>query len=198
VDLLSFAPGGDAGAAAEWPSPGLRLLSVGRLHPQKGHRVLLDAIARARSAGATLSLLVAGEGAERGALEAQAAGLGLQGHVRLAGRREVRPLLAAADVFVFPSLYEAAGIALLEAMACALPVVASRTGGIPEVVEDGVSGILVAPGDADDLARALAALERDPERRRRLGLAARARAEAFDVSATVRALEGLYEEVAGT
>jgi glycosyltransferase involved in cell wall biosynthesis len=196
VDLRSFAPGGDTRAAAEWPSPGLRLLSVGRLHRQKGHRVLLDAMARARSTGATLSLLVAGEGAERGPLEAQAAGPGLHGHVRFAGRRDVRPLLAAADVFVFPSLYEAVGIALLEAMACALPVVASRTGGIPEVVEDGVSGVLVAPGDADDLARALAELERDPERRRRLGVAARRRAEAFDVGATVGALEAIYEEVA--
>jgi glycosyltransferase involved in cell wall biosynthesis len=197
VDLRSYAPGGDARAAAEWPSPGLRLLSVGRLHPQKGHRVLLDAMSAARAAGARLSLLVAGEGGERPALEAQVAALGLQGGVRFAGRRDVRPLLAAADVFVFPSLYEAVGIALLEAMACALPVVASRTGGIPEVVEDGVSGILVAPGDADDLARALIALERDPERRRRLGVAARARAEAFDVGATVRALESVYEEVAG-
>jgi glycosyltransferase involved in cell wall biosynthesis len=197
VDLLSFAPVRDASAAGEWPSPGLRLLSVGRLHPQKGHRVLLDAIARARGAGASLSLLVAGEGAERAALEAQAAALGLQGQVRFAGRREVRPLLAAADVFVFPSLYEAAGIAMIEAMACALPVVASRAGGIPEVVEDGVSGILVAPGDADALARALAALAGDPERRRRLAAAARTRAEAFDVNATVRALEDVYEGAAG-
>jgi len=196
VDLLSFAPRRDASAAGEWPSPGLRLLSVGRLHPQKGHRVLLDAIARARGAGGSLSLLVAGEGAEHPALEAQAGALGLRGCVRFAGRREVRPLLAAADVFVFPSLYEAAGIAMIEAMACALPVVASRAGGIPEVVEHGVSGILVAPGDADELARALTALEGDPERRRRLAAAARTRAEAFDVRATVRALEGIYEEVA--
>jgi len=196
IDLLSFAPGGDAGAAAEWPAPGRRLLSVGRLHPQKGHRVLLDAMAAAREGGARLSLLVAGEGAERSALEAQASALGLQDRVRFTGRREVRPLLAAAEVFVFPSLYEAVGIALLEAMACACPVVASRTGGIPEVVEDGVSGVLVAPGDAGELARALAALDRDPERRRRLGAAARARAEAFDIQATVRALELLYEELA--
>ena len=196
VDLQAFTPGGDDRAAAEWPAGGLRLLSVGRLHPQKGHRVLLDAMAAARQAGAQLSLLVAGEGAERAALEAQAGALGLPGHVRFAGRRDVLPLLAAADVFVFPSLYEAVGIALLEAMACARPVVASRTGGIPEVVEDGVSGILVTPGDALGLARVLATLERDPERRRRLGKAARARAEAFDIRSTVRSLEALYEEVA--
>lgn len=197
VDLQAFAPAARGGAAAEWPAPGLRLLSVGRLHPQKGHRVLLDAIGRAREAGTPLSLLVAGEGAERAALEAQAGALGLQGQVRLAGRRDVHALLASADVFVFPSLYEAVGIALLEAMASGLPVVASRTGGIPEVVEDGVSGILVAPGDAEDLARALVSLDRDPERRRRLGAAARARAEAFDIRVTVRALEDLYDEVAG-
>jgi glycosyltransferase involved in cell wall biosynthesis len=196
VDLQAFAPGGDDRAMAEWPSAGQRLLSVGRLHPQKGHRVLLDAMAGARQAGAQLSLLVAGEGAERAALEAQASALGLQGHVRLAGRRDVRPLLAAADVFVFPSLYEAVGIALLEAMACARPVVASRTGGIPDVVEDGVSGMLITPGDALGLAGALAALERDPELRRTLGKAARARAEAFDIRTTVHSLEVLYEEVA--
>jgi glycosyltransferase involved in cell wall biosynthesis len=196
VDLEAFAPDGDDRAAAEWPAAGLRLLSVGRLHPQKGHRVLLDAMAGARQAGAQLSLLVAGEGAERTALEAQVSALGLQGHVRFAGRRDVRPLLAAADVFVFPSLYEAVGIALLEAMACARPVVASRTGGIPDVVEDGVSGMLTTPGDALGLARALAALERDPERRRTLGKAARARAEAFDIRTTVQSLEALYEEVA--
>jgi len=116
--------------------------------------------------------------------------------VRFAGRRDVRPLLAAADVFVFPSLYEAVGIALLEAMACARPVVASRTGGIPDVVEDGVSGMLTTPGDALGLARAIAALERDPERRRALGKAARARAEAFDIRTTVQSLEAIYEEVA--
>jgi glycosyltransferase involved in cell wall biosynthesis len=196
VDLEAFAPGGDAGAAGEWPSPGLRLLSVGRLHLQKGHRVLLDAMAAARQAGAALSLLVAGEGAERAALEAQASRLGLQAHVRLAGRCDVRPLLHAADVFVFPSLYEAVGIALLEAMACGRPIVASRTGGIPEVVKDGVSGQLVTPGDAGDLARALVLLAGDPARRRRLGEAARARAEAFDIRATVRSLEDLYDEVA--
>jgi glycosyltransferase involved in cell wall biosynthesis len=198
IDLEAFTPERDERAATEWPSAGLRLLSVGRLHPQKGHRVLLDAMAAARPAGARLSLLVAGEGAERAALEAHAEALGLRDQVRFAGRREVRPLLAAADVFVFPSLYEAVGIALLEAMASALPVVASRTGGIPEVVEDGVSGMLVTPGDALGLARALAALERDPERRRGLGKAARARAEAFDVRRTVRSLEAIYEEVART
>jgi glycosyltransferase involved in cell wall biosynthesis len=196
VDLQAFAPGGDDRAAAEWPSPGLRLLSIGRLHPQKGHRVLLDALAAARQTGAQLSLLVAGEGAERAALQAQASALGLQGHVRFAGRRDVRPLLAAADVFVFPSLYEAVGIALLEAMACARSIVASRTGGIPEVVEDGVSGMLVAPGDAGELARALATLERDPPLRRQLGEAARRRAQGFDIRLTVRALEDLYQEVA--
>jgi len=75
-------------------------------------------------------------------------------------------------------------------------VVASRTGGIPEVVEDGVSGMLTTPGDALGLARALAALERDPERRRTLGQAARARAEAFDIRTTVRSLEAIYDEVA--
>src|SRR5262249_24656144 len=173
VDLEAFAPGGgdDGAARGEWPGPGLRLLSVGRLHPQKGHGVLLDAMGRTAARGASLSLVIAGEGTLRPVLEEGIRRLGLDGSVRLAGRRgDVRELLRAADVFVFPSLYEAVGIALLEAMASGLPVVASRTGGIPEVVEDGASGRLVPPGDAEALAEALAALARDPDERRRLAV----------------------------
>jgi glycosyltransferase involved in cell wall biosynthesis len=80
-------------------------------------------------------------------------------------------------------------------MASRRPVVASRVGGIPEVVEDGVSGVLVPPGDAGALAEALAGVAADPERRRRLADGARRRAEAFDIRTTVSALESLYREV---
>jgi starch synthase len=107
-------------------------------------------------------------------------------------RNDIRDLLRATDVFAFPSIYESVGVALLEAMACGLAVVASRVGGIPEIVTDGVSGLLVPPGEATPLAEALIRLTRDPKHRIALGQAARERALAFDIHGQVRALEELY------
>jgi L-malate glycosyltransferase len=196
VDVEHFSPG-PAPPAADWPGGGLRMLHVGRLHPQKGHRFLIEALARARGRGMDAGLALVGEGPLRGELAEQVARLGLDGRVRFLGRRDdVRELLRAADVFVFPSLYEAAGIALLEAMACGKPVIASRTGGIVEIVREGVDGMLVAPGDAEELASALGRLAAAPALRSRLGAAARSRALEFDIRRTVRAVEAVYEEVA--
>jgi len=198
VDLEEYSPG-DAphtGGGA-WSGGGTRLLAVGRLHAQKGHGVLLEAAARCREDGLSLSLALVGEGPLRAALEERARRLGLEGQVRFLGRRDdVRDLLRAAEVFVFPSLYEAVGIALLEAMACGTAVVASRAGGIPEIVREGESGLLVRPGDASDLANALARLARDPPERARLGRGARSRAMMFDIRQTVRELESVYTGLA--
>ena len=193
VDLEQYSPGDSPHNGAAWGGDGTRLFAVGRLHAQKGHGVLLEAIARCRAEGVALSLALVGEGPLRAVLEEQARRLGLEEQVRFLGRRDdVRDLLRAAEVFVFPSLYEAVGIALLEAMACGTAVVASRAGGIPEIVQDGESGLLVRPGDAADLANALARLARDPAERARLGLGARRRAMTFDIRQTVRELESLY------
>ncbi len=193
VDLFSPGPGTLTG---DWPGPGLRLLSVGRLHPQKGHAVLLDALAQLRAQGPEASLLIVGEGSIQGQLKERIRRLGLSAVVRLGGRREdIRDLLRSADLFVFPSLYEAVGIALLEAMACGRPVVASDTGGIPEIVEHGTSGMLVPPGDSARLADSLGMLLKDPGRRQRLGDTARARALQFDVRRTAQATEALYERL---
>jgi glycosyltransferase involved in cell wall biosynthesis len=117
--------------------------------------------------------------------------------VRFLGRRDdVADLLAACDVFVLPSRREGLGVAALEAMALARPVVASRVGGLAEAVEDGRTGLLVGPGDTAALAAALARLLREPELRARLGAAGPARvAEDHSVSRLVESYEALYLEM---
>lgn len=131
-------------------------LYAGRLVPEKGLDVLLaawPAVLR-EVRGAHLALVGAGE--QREALEAQAAGLGLAGRVSfVGGRDEVAPLLQAADLFVLPSYAEGLPVALLEAMACGLPAVATAVDGTADVLEDGVTGRLVPPGDAAALAAGL-------------------------------------------
>jgi glycosyltransferase involved in cell wall biosynthesis len=119
---------------------------------------------------------------------------GLEGEITLMGGvGDVRGLLWALDIFVLPSLMEGLGVALLEAMACALPAIASRTGGIADVIEDGVSGVMVAPGDSDQLRAALRRLAAARELRVALGAVARARAiEHFSMAAMAHRTLELY------
>jgi glycosyltransferase involved in cell wall biosynthesis len=129
---------------------------VARLEVEKGHRTLLDAWPAVLAVHPEAWLLVVGEGSEREALEHQAEGLGITGRVVFAGRREDVPAVTAAlDVAVLPSYREAQGLSVLEAMALGRPVIASRVGGIPEMIEDGVSGLLVAPNDPGALGAAI-------------------------------------------
>jgi glycosyltransferase involved in cell wall biosynthesis len=168
------------------------VLHVGRLHPQKGQDLLVDAFARARQKVPRLVLFLVGEGKFREGLEERTRAANLSEAVRFGGaRRDIVPYYKAADIFVFPSRYEAFGIALLEAMAAGLPVVASRTGGIPELATEGAA-LLVPVGDVNSLASALASLAEDPARRACLGTAARARAASFDVRLHLPRLEQLY------
>jgi glycosyltransferase involved in cell wall biosynthesis len=133
---------------------GVLAVYSGRLLRGKGLETFLDAFTAIadRAAGLGLVLLGSGEGqalSVEDELRRRVAERGLGTRVAFAGRRErVEDYLRAADLFVFPSVFEALGIALVEAAACALPAIASRTGGIVDVIEDGVSGRLVAPGDA--------------------------------------------------
>jgi len=155
----------------------LRILNVGRLAPVKGQAVLVDAIARLRDDGVDVRCTVAGAGPERPPLERQIADADLGDRVTLAGavgQDAIRELYAAADVFCLPSFRESLPVVLMEALAMELPVVATRIMGVPELVEDELSGLLVSPGRADELAAALARLAQDPELRRRLGRAGRA------------------------
>jgi len=156
------------------------ILFAGRLRTRKAVAVLLEAFARLRSEQPTATLVIAGDGEQRVALEAHARRLEVSGTVRFAGsqpRDAMAEWYAGADVFCLPSLYEGFPLAILEAMAAGLPVVATAVAGIPEAVEAGVTGLLVPPEDSDALARALAELAADPERARRMGEAGRRRVE---------------------
>ena len=129
---------------------------VARLEAEKGHRVLLEAWPLVLAANPDAWLLVVGEGSERNSLEAQAGSLGISEHVVFTGRREDVPAVTAAlDVAVLPSYREAQGLSVLEAMALSRPVVASNVGGIPEMIEDGVTGLLDPPGNREALAAAI-------------------------------------------
>jgi len=149
--------------------------TVGVLENRKGHPYLLEAIARIGSPS-TLCL-IAGDGSMRSEFEQYAAKLGISGQVQFLGRIEPsRALLWALDIFVFPSLREGLGVAAIEAAACGLPTVASKVGGLGEVVGDGESGILVAPGNAPELAEGISRLAASPHERDTMGAAARKRA----------------------
>jgi glycosyltransferase involved in cell wall biosynthesis len=174
-----------------------RLIAVGRLKAPKDFVTLVRALAALR--GRTYEALIVGDGPDRGAVEAEIERLGLEGRVQLAGERsDVPELLAASDVFVLSSRSEGLPVSVLEAMAAQLPVVASRVGGLGELVVDGETGLLVPPGDETALAEALGRLVDDRELRRRLGAAGRARAEdSFDLSAFRRAHLDLYDRQLG-
>jgi glycogen synthase len=150
------------------------VLFVGRLASNKGLVPLVRAFASLAAHDPTANLVLIGEdGGARASVEAEIARLGLGSRVRMPGfladERRLAAAFRGARLFVLPSEYEAFGLVLLEAMAQGTPVVASRVGGIPEFVEDGKAGRLVAPGDADALARALRELWDDEATRRSMG-----------------------------
>jgi glycosyltransferase involved in cell wall biosynthesis len=176
---------------------GLVLGVVGRLEEQKGHAYLLAALPEVRRQVPKLTLLLVGEGRRQAALSRQVRDLGLADTVRFLGtRRDLGEIFRALDMFVHPSLWEGLPLALLKAMGAGLPVVATRVSGALEAIEDGINGRLVAPGDPEDLARAILELARQPEERRRLGDAARNTvAERYSLEAMLERLEELYLEL---
>ncbi len=143
-------------------------LAAGRLEPQKDYATLLHAVARGAADGSTAALWIAGQGRERAALEALAAELGLGDRVRLLGlRHDVPGLLAAADALVLSSAWEGLPNVVLQAMAARRPVVATAVGGIPELVREGVTGLLAPPRRPVVLAAAMRTVEHLPEADRR-------------------------------
>jgi glycosyltransferase involved in cell wall biosynthesis len=151
---------------------------VANLRAIKGHTFLIQAFAELFAGGPRCRLLLVGEGPLRVQLEDQVQRLGLTGSVTFCGAAtELRPIFAASDVFVMPSLIEGMSNAILEAMAAGLPVVATRVGGNVDVIIDGQSGLLVEAASPRALADAMAQLASDPSRRATLGSAARARVE---------------------
>ncbi len=182
--------------------PGAAIVfAAGRIQPYKGFHVLLDAAAiLAREGIEGLAIVLCGEGAALPELRRQAERLGLQCVHFLGKRDDVPALLSSATLSVVPSLWsEAFGLSVVEAMAAGVPVVASAMGGIPELVEDGVSGAIVPPGEAEALAAAMGALLRDAALRSRMAEEGRRRAtRRFSIDGTVEALHevlnGVLEE----
>ncbi|HEX5387598.1 MAG TPA: N-acetyl-alpha-D-glucosaminyl L-malate synthase BshA [Gemmatimonadales bacterium] len=149
-------------------------------------------IARAMPA----TLLMVGDGPDRPEAEHEAAELGVSESVRFLGRLDsVAPLLQATDLFLLPSQSESFGLAALEAMACGAPVVASRAGGLPEVIDDGVTGILEPVGSVEAMGRRAIELLRDPPRLAEMREAAVAKAHEFSADRMVPRYEALYAEV---
>lgn len=205
VDLEVFGPrpstghgpavgGGDAGSEVV-------MGAVARLSKEKGLHYLLEAFAVVAGRYPGARLVLAGEGPERRRLERLAARLGLRERVRFLGEvphEQVPQVLQGLDVFVMPSTYEGFGVAALEAEAVEVPVVASSIHGIPDVVVDGETGLLVPPRDRQALAEALLRLAGDADLRRRLGRAGRAFvAEHYSWEQNTAQMEALYEAVLG-
>ena len=145
---------------------------MGRLEREKGHSVLLDAIARLRDHGTTVQLDLVGDGTRLEALQWQARELGIDDRVTFSGavgQDRIREHYRRADVFCLPSLGEGIPVVLMEALAMGLPAIASNTMGIPELIEDGVTGLLVPAGRPDELGHAIERLARDRSLGRRLG-----------------------------
>ncbi len=169
---------------------------VARLEHEKGHPTLLEAWPRVMRRVPNARLLVVGEGSRRAELEAQAAELGITGSVIFTGRRDDVPAVTAAlDVAVLPSYREAQGLTILEAMALSRPVVASAVGGIPEMIEDGRTGLLVPPHDPDALAAAIVRLLTDHPYADMLARGGHDLVhERFCVELMVYAVEEIYDE----
>lgn len=195
---IRLQPANGQGPQGEWAGfkpGGLRLGCVGRLSREKGHDLLIRAVSQLVSAGADCRLFILGDGKRRRALEKLVGDAGLEERIFLAGYRErAYRYLRYCDIWVLPSLREGLPITLLEAMQQSCPIVATRVGAVPEVLEQGKAGMLVEPGDSEALAGAIETLHADPDRARRLGATARAIARR-DYS--VQAMERAYREIYG-
>lgn len=190
LDLSRFEPTPRADSSGP-----LRLLTIGRLEAVKGYPMLLDALKQAREAGHDVTLEMIGDGPMRGVVERRVAELGLGQAVRLAGligQDSIQERIEAADALVVSSFMEGIPVVLMEAMAKGRPVISTSVGGVPELVEDGVSGILCRTGSARELADAIARLAGARARFAEMGRAGRARIEhEFDIADTGRRLAAL-------
>lgn len=177
------------------------VLYGGALRSRKALAVLLVALVELRRSFPRATLLLAGDGEQRSALERQARELGIVEAVRFLGavpRQEMARWYGSVDIFCLPSIYEGFPVTILEAMSVGLPIVATTVAGIPEAVEEGVSGYLVEPEDARALAAALGRLAGDPALRRRMGTAAsRTVRERYTIRAISARYFALFEELTG-
>lgn len=187
----------DARVALGLPADALIVGTVGRLVAVKDHVSLVEAVAQLRHQGFAPLLLVAGDGPLKGEIEQRAAALGITSQVRLLGHRpDVEVVLAVLNVFVLSSVSEGLSNTILEAMASGLPVVATNVGGADELVDEGVTGLLVPARAPAAMARAMGLLFADGAIRAAMGTAARHRVEAqFSLTEMVRRYEALYVDM---
>ncbi|MBW4981168.1 glycosyltransferase family 4 protein [Mameliella sp. CS4] len=172
------------------------LLFVGRLAGVKGVPILIEALRGLAPDTPNLRLTIIGDGPDRAALESQAQGLPIT-FTGYQSQSEVAETLATADLFVLPSFAEGVPVVLMEAMASYVPVITTRIAGVPELVAQGTSGLLVAPGDASGLRDAIKALADDPARRLRMGAEGRAKVETeFNITREAGWLSALFRDYA--
>lgn len=172
----------------------LVILHIGRFAPQKNHRFLMEAFALALKDSPNMQLWLVGEGPLRPVIEQVVMEKGLESNVVFLGlRKDVPELIKRCALVVLSSDWEGMPITILEAMASAKPIVATAVGGVPELVEDGVNGLLVPPGDTYALAKAIVKLAKDSALRYQMGVTGRRKAlEKFDITRTAREYEELY------
>ncbi len=179
----------------------VRIGLAARLNPEKGHRYLLQALAEVvKVEDLDVRLYLAGEGSLKRDLERQVGELGIEGCVEFMGLvRDVPEFLRGVDIVVLPSVgAEGLPMTILEGMAMERAVLATRVAGAPEVIEDGVNGLLVEAGDVGGLAEAITRLARDKSLRERLGKAARATIEkGYSIEGVVASIRGLYRDITG-
>lgn len=171
-------------------------LMLGRLHEEKGHRYLFEALPEVRARVGTVKVLLAGDGPHQGELEAEVRARGLSDIVSFLGQRnDVPELIKLSSLVVLPSLAESFGYAVLEAMSLGKPVVAAATGGIPEVVAAGETGLLVPTADSQALASAMCQVLQDSALARSLGESGQKRAELFTFDRMITGYEAVYSQV---
>lgn len=175
------------------------LVMVAALRPEKAHEIMLDAVAAMERTGRRLRVFLAGDGPRREMLRQRAQQLGIADRVEFLGvRRDVARLLHAGDVVVLPSrgVVETLPLSVLEAMASGIPVIASRAGSVPDIVIDGETGLLISPGSASELARAIGATLDDPVAAVRRAQFARRRVETYySVDRTTAGYRRLFDEL---
>jgi len=174
------------------------IIEVASLTANKGHHFLLNAFQQIYKKNPTIKLIIVGDGPLQSTIQEEAKKLGMESAVIFTGqRKDVYELLAMSDIFILPSMIrEGLSIAMIEAMAMGLPVIGSNVGGIPELIEDRVSGFLVSPGDTDQLARIIDLLATEQDLRKRLGQQGkRIYEEKFTLPRMVQQIEALYDHL---
>ena len=199
IEVIAFGVDAERFRPPVTRSPQLRIGTLRHLERIYGIDLLVDAIPIINDNYPNLEVVIGGAGSQQQALTAQIARLGLPDQVRLYGRvphAEVPAFLGALRIFAMPSRAESFGVAALEAQACGVPVVATRVGGLPEAVVEGVSGVLVLPDDASALAESLLRLLDDPQRAAAMGRAGRDWVrERYDWQHNVTQMLAVYEQV---